>query len=82
MHPRIIVERTAVAQERIADAAQRIGARLELDAQIAALANAKHRDADIALLWQREAIADLLEAVVKKLDAPHETKSAKGRGEK
>ncbi len=75
MHPRVMVERTAVAQERIANAAQQIGARLDLDAQVVALANANNRDAEIALLQQREAIADLLEAVVEKLDAPSETET-------
>ncbi len=70
MHPRVMVERTAAAQARIANAAQQIGARLDLDAQVVALANANNRDAEIALLQQREAIADLLEAVVAKLDAP------------
>lgn len=75
MHPRVMVERTAAAQARIANAAQQIGARLDLDAQVTALANANNRDAEIALLQQREAIADLLEAVVEKLDVPSETET-------
>ncbi len=75
MHPRVMVERTAAAQARIANAAQQIGARLDLDAQVVALANANNRDAEIALLQQREAIADLLEAVVEKLDAQPDTET-------
>ena len=56
--------RAAVAQQRIATAAQALAKRHGLDDQAAAVANARHRDGGIDALFKSEAIADLLDALV------------------
>jgi hypothetical protein len=63
MHPRVLIERGANAQARILSAAKIIAQQYHL----AALDAATDRDPQVAALKQREAIADLLEALQIKL---------------
>jgi DNA uptake protein ComE-like DNA-binding protein len=60
----ILAARDATAQARIMSAAAQLGARFGLDEQAERVASATARDALVRNLFQREAVADLLEAVV------------------
>lgn len=66
MHPRVMDERNAAAQKRLLGAARRLAEGSSLEDKLAALihASAGGRDPAVAALVQREAIADLLEALV------------------
>jgi hypothetical protein len=66
MGPAIRAAREQVAQERLLAAAETIAGRFDLQAQHEALAAARRgiRDPLVAGLFQREAIADLLEALL------------------
>lgn len=70
MDTRIIAERNAQAQQRLLTAAETIAGRLGLLEPLAAAQAARHRDPQLALLFQREALAGLLEAVQAALIEP------------
>ncbi len=70
MDTRIIAERNARAQQRLLAAAETIAGRLGLLEPLAAVQAARHRDPQLAVLFQREALADLLESVQAALIAP------------
>jgi hypothetical protein len=62
-HPRVIARREADADARILAAAQRLAKEYDLKAPVEALRASGHRDREVSILQQREAIADLLEGV-------------------
>ncbi len=70
MDKRIMAERNAQAQQRLLVAAETIALQLGLLEPLAAVQAARHRDPQLAVLFQREALANLLEAVTAALIAP------------
>ncbi|CAA9272271.1 MAG: hypothetical protein AVDCRST_MAG77-3238 [uncultured Chloroflexi bacterium] len=63
MHPASLAIATQEAQLRITAAATALADRFGLADQLAALQGARSKDAQVAQLFQRRAVADLLEAV-------------------
>lgn len=70
MDPRIMAERNAQAQQRLLVAAETIASQLGLLEPLAAVQAARHRDPQLAVLFQREALAGLLESVTAALLSP------------
>ncbi len=65
-----MAERNARAQARLLSAAETIGAALGLEAPVAAVRAVRSRDPQLMLVFQREALADLLEQVAAALITP------------
>lgn len=63
MHPRVFAQRTAAVDARILAAARTLAKEYRLEAPLAAIRNAAHRDPQVHQLQTREAIADLLEGL-------------------
>ena len=57
--------RTQLAQERLLAAAETLADRFGLAAEHAALTEARHKRPEVAVLYQREAVAALLDALVR-----------------
>jgi hypothetical protein len=64
MHPRALNERNVNAHARILGAAVTLSDRFSIDQGIVAGLSARDRDAEITQMLQREAVAELLEAIV------------------
>ncbi len=64
MHSRILAERNEAALNRLVSASAILAERFNLDEKAEAVASVRERDYQVQALFQREAIADLLEAIV------------------
>lgn len=65
MHSRVFAERNAIAQERLISASSFLAEKFNLDPNIVkSLKNPPKADSEVRLLFQREAIADILESIV------------------
>lgn len=69
MHPRILDERTRTADKRIKEAVKTLAADRDVTAGIERLEKIHDRDPQVKALLQREALADLIEAVTGQPDA-------------
>lgn len=67
MHPTVLATRNGAAQARIKLAAQKLSEKLDLSAELAALERAAFHDQQVSILFEREAIANLLEAAALKI---------------
>ena len=77
MHPRILASRSDAAQARILAAAQQLAARAGLEGAAEKIAAAKDRDPQVSRMQEREAIADLLEALCAPREQPNGEDAAK-----
>lgn len=68
MNVGILAARTQVAQEKMLAAAEALADRFGLTDRHQALIDARSKDRDVAMLLQREAVAELLDALVKATD--------------
>lgn len=64
MHPRVLSQRSDAAHLRILEAATTLTERAGLPAAREALVAARDRDPQVSRMQEREAVADLLEALV------------------
>lgn len=69
MDSKVALIRQSQARERIIESASSLAQHFELAEQVAALKNATHRDAAVEAVRQWEATADLLDALVVKVNA-------------
>ncbi len=76
MHPRVIAQKTAAAQARTLAAAQVLAERHGLDGDLAAALNVYERDPETRLVRRYEAVADLLDALVKAVPVKKAAKAA------
>lgn len=69
MDSKVALIRQSQARERIIESASSLAQHFELAEQVAALKNATHRDAAVEAVRQWEATANLLDALVVKVNA-------------
>jgi hypothetical protein len=78
MHSRVIAERDQSAQSKIVTACQSIAERIGIDSELIARLNKKERDPELTSLFQREAVAEVLEIFAASLEVKPEQEQQSG----
>jgi uncharacterized protein (DUF2336 family) len=65
MHPRVLAERNAKVQIRLQEAVEKLAKRFGLSPDLVASLTVFARDPEVRVLMEREAMADVLEGVLK-----------------